>query len=104
CFSLFLESIESEQGTQADANEAAEEGHHEPHPAMQAAGSDAAEERADIAAERHAGAIAHQQPADDRREVGSERDVGLLRELAGKRGCEGGPENDAEVHHRGYVE
>src|SRR5690554_7365236 len=49
-----------EEGPQAHAEHVAGEGRHQPHPAVQAAGGDAAEVGADVAAEGQARAVAEQ--------------------------------------------
>src|SRR3546814_18594372 len=55
---------EPEERPQQSAEVAARETGDEPQPAMQAAGGDAAEEGADVAAESEPGAVAHEQPAE----------------------------------------
>ena len=59
-FSVFIRTIR----TQFDADDAAKKGKHEPDPAVDAERGDAAEVRADVAAERKTSAVTHHQSAD----------------------------------------
>ena len=55
---------ETEQGTQPDAHPRSRYSAQDPHPTVEAGRRHAAEEGADVAAERKPGSISHQQPAD----------------------------------------
>lgn len=59
-FSVFYLVFISAIRTQFDTDDASKKSENEPNPAMNAEGGNAAEVRADIAAKRKAGAVAHQ--------------------------------------------
>src|SRR6056297_444222 len=92
--------IEGEEGAQRGAEPCSGQGCNDPDPAMQAPRGDAGEEGADIAAQRHARAVAEQEAADDRCRQRAQADPPAGPEASSKAGGEESTQNERDVHQR----